>query len=168
MEHLAGLGVQLAFAMTGPCVLPALRVLVPLGLAEGIRLGIQHRVERLFHGAADHLIQMVLNAGLIDGNDFLQVFADCVDSSFSFMLRPLFGCSGYRLQFPYRRNRKSAAHQAIRISTLSAIYSYRNNSTMDIRYTLYYYCGYFIVSFRKFRCLCLHMYKVFIRPDEIK
>jgi hypothetical protein len=50
---LAGLGLQLALVVTGPPIATGLAALVTLRIAQAIRLGVQKRVQRLLHAAAN-------------------------------------------------------------------------------------------------------------------
>ncbi len=67
-RHLAGLGVELALVMAGPGVDPLRRMLVALRPAELVRFGVQHGVQRLFHGRYDDFVEVVLDQAFVDGD----------------------------------------------------------------------------------------------------
>jgi hypothetical protein len=58
----------------GPLVGSLFDMLISLGVAQPIRLSIQHVVERLLHGAADHLVEVALNLGIVNLNYLAQGF----------------------------------------------------------------------------------------------
>jgi len=69
-RDLAGPRVEPALVMTGPGILPSLRTLVFLGIAQPIGFGFEHLIQRLFHCASDHLPQVVLHSGFVEMDDF--------------------------------------------------------------------------------------------------
>src|SRR4029077_6975625 len=64
--YFAGAGLQRPIVAASPSVLPSLAALVTAGTAQLVCLSIQHRVQRLFHRAPNHLAKMVSNSGFVD------------------------------------------------------------------------------------------------------
>jgi len=71
--NLARGSVKAAFVMAGPTVGPLIRPLIPPGIAQLIRLGVQHLIERLFHCGTHQLAKVRLNLRFIDFDRIAQV-----------------------------------------------------------------------------------------------
>ena len=63
---LAGSCLQRSLIAAGPRVLPRLAALVASGAAKLVRLGVQHRIQRLLDGPANHLAEVIPDPTLID------------------------------------------------------------------------------------------------------
>ena len=70
--HLAGARLQLPIVAPCPRILPRLRALIALGIAQTIRLRLQKRVQRLLDAAAHDLAQVILNALVVNPDDVRQ------------------------------------------------------------------------------------------------
>ena len=72
VDH-AGLDVKLALIMTGSGILPRIGMFIPLGIAQTIRLFIEHSIEGIFDRLTDHRIQVRMNLSLINFDNLVQV-----------------------------------------------------------------------------------------------
>ncbi len=65
---------QVSLVVTGPAVGPGICTFITLGVTKLISFGVEHIVEGLFNRAANHLTEMIFDPGLINFDNFIQVF----------------------------------------------------------------------------------------------
>jgi hypothetical protein len=63
---------QLALVVAGPSIATSLAALVALRVAQTIRFGIQQRVQRLLHAAANHPVEVALDPLIVNRDDIAQ------------------------------------------------------------------------------------------------
>jgi hypothetical protein len=63
---LAGLGLQLALVVPSPGVPACFAALIALCVAQPTRLGLQQRVQRLFHATSHHPVEVRLNSVIVN------------------------------------------------------------------------------------------------------
>jgi|SRR6516225_5384922 len=67
--HLAGLGLQAALVVTGAGIATRGAALIPLRIAQPIRLGVEQSVQRLLHRATHHPVEVALDPLVVNRDD---------------------------------------------------------------------------------------------------
>src|SRR5262245_28648274 len=69
---LAGLGLQAALVVAGAGIATRRAALIPLRIAQPIRLGVEQSVQRLLHGAPHHPFEVALDPLVVNRDDVVQ------------------------------------------------------------------------------------------------